>query len=55
LSKKRQFFTIFLAKNVLKIITSVPGWPNEFIKNRPKCSPARFLSQFTHNLCRGKM
>jgi hypothetical protein len=25
------------------------GWPDEFVKNRPKCSPTAFLSKIVHN------
>jgi hypothetical protein len=30
------------------------GWPKEFVKNRPKCSPTYFLSKLMHTFNSGK-
>jgi hypothetical protein len=31
----------------------IAGWPEEFLKNRPRCSPAHFLSKLVHSFLRG--
>jgi hypothetical protein len=31
------------------------GWPDEFVKNRPKCSPTYFSLKFSDNLKRAKI
>jgi hypothetical protein len=30
------------------------GWPDEFVKNRPKCGPIHFLSKLKQSIYLGK-
>jgi hypothetical protein len=53
--EKRQFFRRkFWKSQKIVIITSTPGWPDEFVKKSPKMYPNSFLSLLLLTLFRWK-